>query len=69
MSRIKTGNKPVWLAITACGGYTKMAALLGKYPQFIYNWTTLDNIPAKWVLRVAKVSGIPKEKLRPDLYE
>jgi hypothetical protein len=68
MSRIKTGTKPVWLAIDACGGMTKLAEALGKYPQFIYNWTKLKNIPDNWIIRVEKVSGVDREKLRPDLF-
>lgn len=69
MSRIKTGTKPIWLAIDACGSMTKLAGALGKYPQFVYNWTTLKNIPANWVIRIEKASGVDRALLRPDLYK
>jgi DNA-binding transcriptional regulator YdaS (Cro superfamily) len=47
------------------GGVGKLAALLGIKGPSLYSWR---RIPAERVLDVARITGIPKEDLRPDLY-
>lgn len=43
----------------------RIAEGLGLKRQAIYQW---HEIPAKYLRKVEKITGIPKEKLRPDLY-
>ena len=43
----------------------KIAKELGITHGAVYQWR---RVPAERVLKVAEITGIPKEKLRPDLY-
>ena len=52
-------------AAKACGGYASLARRLGITPQAISQWT---EIPLDRILQVEKVTGIKREKLRPELY-
>ncbi|MBS1070359.1 helix-turn-helix domain-containing protein [Gluconobacter cerinus] len=53
-------------AIKAAGGVTALAKGLGIKPPSVYSW---KKIPPGRVLAIAKLTGIPPQKLRPDLYE
>lgn len=44
-----------------------LADLLGVQPPAVCKWES-KRIPAERVLDVARITGIPKEELRPDLY-
>jgi len=52
-------------AIEAAGGLSKLAEPLGITAQAVSQW---DEVPPRRVLAVERVSGIPREELRPDLY-
>jgi DNA-binding transcriptional regulator YdaS (Cro superfamily) len=52
-------------AIKASGGFAALARELGLTPQAVWLW---DRVPPKWVLDVELISGVAKERLRPDLY-
>ena len=52
-------------AIDAAGGPGALAGPLGITPQAVSQW---DEVPPLRVLAVERISGIPKEELRPDLY-
>lgn len=54
-------------AINAAGGLSKLADLLNVKPQVVHNWRS-RGIPAERVLEVERVTGIPRHKLRSDLY-
>lgn len=49
----------------AVGGGSKLAKALGLTRQAIYQW---DEVPSGHVLKVEEVTGVPRHKLRPDLY-
>ena len=49
----------------AVGGGSKLARALGLTRQAVYQW---DSIPSDRVLRVEEVTGVPRHRLRPDLY-
>ena len=59
-------NEITQKAIKAAGGATALAKKLGIKPPSVYSWKV---VPPLRVLAVAKLTGIPPEKLRPDLYE
>jgi DNA-binding transcriptional regulator YdaS (Cro superfamily) len=48
------------------GGVGKLAALLGIKGPSLYSWR---RIPAERVLQLERITGIPKEELRPDLFK
>lgn len=52
-------------AVKAAGGPTKFAAALGINRQAIWQW---KKCPINRIVEVEKISGIPREELRPDLY-
>jgi DNA-binding transcriptional regulator YdaS (Cro superfamily) len=53
------------LAIEAAGSVTALARLLGMSQQALSEWR---RVPAHRLRQVEAVTGIPREKLRPDLY-
>lgn len=52
-------------AIEAAGGPTALGNALGCSSQAISQWS---RIPADRVVDVERITGIPREELRPDLY-
>jgi len=50
------------------GGAIKMADALGLPIQTVYSWINRDTVPARRVLDVSRLTGVPRYKLRPDLY-
>jgi DNA-binding transcriptional regulator YdaS (Cro superfamily) len=53
------------LLIKAAGGHRKLGRLLGISYQAIGQW---DRVPAEWLIEIEILIGIPREELRPDLY-
>jgi DNA-binding transcriptional regulator YdaS (Cro superfamily) len=56
----------VELAIKAAGNASELARLLGIKVQSIQQWR---HIPAKRLLDVERVTGVPRADLRPDLFK
>jgi DNA-binding transcriptional regulator YdaS (Cro superfamily) len=54
-------------AIRDRGGYAKVGALLGVSRQTVYRWVW-NRVPAERVAEVEYVTGIPRERLRPDIF-
>ena len=52
-------------AVLAAGGPSALAAQLGIKPQAISQW---DEVPPLRVLAVERITGVPRNELRPDLY-
>lgn len=48
------------------GQVSEWARQLGVTRSWLYHW---KRVPAEWVPRVAKVTGIPAHQLRPDIFE
>lgn len=53
-------------AIANAGGVMKLSRLIGITHVAISNWT---RVPPYRVPAVSRVTGVPRHKLRPDLYE
>jgi len=51
--------------IQKAGGARKVAEGLGLSTQAVYGW---DKIPAVHLHRMAKMSGVAPEKIRPDMF-
>lgn len=52
-------------AIKAAGGVTRLAEVVKTTAQNVCKW---KRIPAERVIEVEHATGIPREKLRPDIY-
>jgi DNA-binding transcriptional regulator YdaS (Cro superfamily) len=52
-------------AIQAVGSAAELARRLGIRPQSIQGWET---IPSERVREIERITKVPREKLRPDLY-
>jgi DNA-binding transcriptional regulator YdaS (Cro superfamily) len=55
-------------AIRDRGGYAKVGHLLGVSRQTVYRWVW-NRVPAERVAEVEYVTGIPRERLRPDIFD
>lgn len=55
----------IQLVINAAGGHRKLARLLGTTHQAIAHW---DRVPAERLLEIEVITGVNRERLRPDLY-
>jgi DNA-binding transcriptional regulator YdaS (Cro superfamily) len=58
-------DEAVQMAIETAGGIRALARAVGVSSPSIMAWT---RIPAHRILQVEMLTGIPREKLRPDLY-
>lgn len=58
-------NEGLKQAIERAGGTRKLAKMLGITRQAIEKWTS---IPARHIIVIERLTGVPREKLRPDLY-
>src|SRR5437660_12292304 len=52
-------------AIQAVGGVSELARRVGISQPSVSNW---DKVPAERVLAIEAVTGVPRVRLRPDLY-
>lgn len=59
---MNTGMKK---AIELAGGITALAHELGIDRNGIRRWQA---VPARWIIRIEHLTGVPREELRPDLY-
>lgn len=53
-------------ALSAAGGATPMARELNITPQAVSQW---KRVPIEHVSAVSRLTGIPRERLRPDVFE
>lgn len=65
MTKTMTNQDIVAMAVAKAGGMHALARALGIKFQSIQKW---KKIPAERIVAVEAVTGIPREKLRPDLY-
>lgn len=52
-------------AIKKAGGYAALAAAIGLTRAAVFQWR---RVPADRVIAVEAATGIPRARLRPDLY-
>ncbi|MBR0560071.1 transcriptional regulator [Neokomagataea anthophila] len=55
-------------AITAAGGALELSKACNLHRTSVLFWRYRDRIPANHVVAVEEKTGIPRERLRPDLY-
>jgi DNA-binding transcriptional regulator YdaS (Cro superfamily) len=65
LKMLNSMEKGVRLAIEAGGGLREFARKLGISKQAVQQWT---QVPAHRIIEIERLTGVPREKLRPDLY-
>jgi DNA-binding transcriptional regulator YdaS (Cro superfamily) len=55
-------------AIAKMGSQTALAKAIGKSQGHISKWLERKYVPAESVLAIESATGIPRQKIRPDLY-
>lgn len=55
-------------AVTQAGGCAAVGRALGISRQSVWKWLEADRVPAERVLDLEAITGLPRHKLRPDLY-
>jgi len=51
------------------GGVTRIARHFGIHHSAVCQWRVRGEIPAERVPEIARLSGVPRHELRPDLWE
>lgn len=59
---------PITEAIAAAGGVMRLAERLGLSHPSILRWQRSGKVPAERVAAVEAATGVPRERLRPDLF-
>ena len=54
--------------IKAGGGQSELARKLDIRQQAISQWVARGRVPAERVLEVERVTGVPRQQIRPDIY-
>jgi DNA-binding transcriptional regulator YdaS (Cro superfamily) len=61
-------NQILEQAIAKMGSQTALAKAIGKSQGHISKWLERKYVPAESVLAIENATGIPRQKIRPDLY-
>ena len=62
------GNQILQQANATAGSQTALAKAIGKSQGHISKWLERNHVPAGSVLAIESATGIPRHKIRPDLY-
>lgn len=55
-------------AIEVAGSQSSLARALGIKPQAVQKWAATGRVPSERAVEIERVTGVPRQKLRPDLY-
>ncbi len=55
--------------IAAGGGVARLARAVGVHHATVILWRSKGRIPAERVPAVARITGLPRHALRPDLWD
>lgn len=65
----QTLSTPLAAAVRAAGSQSAFGRVIKRSQSTIYQWLLDDKpLPGEYVLTVEGATGIPRTKLRPDLY-
>jgi DNA-binding transcriptional regulator YdaS (Cro superfamily) len=64
---LRMENEYLIQAINNVGTQAELARMLKVSPQRV-QWWARHGLPAKWVIPVEKATGVPRHKLKPELY-
>ncbi len=54
--------------INDSGGAIEIARILRIPVQTVYSWMLRDVVPATRVIDIERLTGVPRHKLRPDIF-
>ncbi len=61
--------RPVVEAVERAGGISALARALNVTPQAVWKWVyEQGRVPPARVLEVERVTGVPRDRLRPDIF-
>lgn len=63
----KPQNKSVAEAVTRIGGAHAVASIMGVSSTAVLHWI-YRNCPAERCVELERLSGVPREQLRPDIF-
>ena len=56
-------------AVRSAGGQSSFARLISRNQSTVYDWLRLDKpLPAELCATVEEATGVPRERLRPDIF-
>ncbi|MDR2506582.1 MAG: helix-turn-helix domain-containing protein [Candidatus Accumulibacter sp.] len=55
-------------AVQAVGSQSALARAVNVTPQAVQQWVEAGRVSHKKVIDVERVSGVPRQELRPDIY-
>lgn len=55
-------------AIQQAGGQTDLARAIGSTQGHVSQWLRRGKVPADKVLKIERATGVPRERLRPDIF-
>jgi DNA-binding transcriptional regulator YdaS (Cro superfamily) len=63
-------SSPLSRAITEAGSQAALAAKIGVSQQLVSYWVreARKGVPAEYAVKIAAVTSVPKEELRPDVF-
>lgn len=61
-------STPIDDAIKVAGGLTRLAEGVGVTTQAVWKWKRAGEVPLDRVIAIEKLTGIPREILRPDVF-
>lgn len=59
---------PIEHAVQLAGSQSELARRIGSTQGSVWRWLNGTPVPPEAVLRIEAEFGIPKERLRPDIY-
>lgn len=65
MRKRKKMDPGIAAAVAVTGTRYRLAKILGLRPSAVLQWR---QIPTKRIIEIEKLTGVPREQLRPDLY-
>jgi DNA-binding transcriptional regulator YdaS (Cro superfamily) len=64
-----SSTKGLKIAMVQAGGLRALARKIKIAPQSISQWLEKGQVPDRWLVPIEKATGVPREKLRPDLFK
>lgn len=64
----RTEREALMEAVRIAGSLRELAEIVGLTKQAVHKWKS-ERIPADYIVKIERATGVPRQHLRPDLYE